>query len=51
MYQAAQAKKLVLVLTTFMSITGAKEAQEVIPNQVFYIHFPVQFQKDKKATI
>ena len=32
-------------------MTGAKKAQEIILDQVFYIHFPLQFWKDKKATI
>ena len=56
-----KAKKLVLVLATSALVTGTgKEAQvtpatqkekEVILDWVQYIHYPVQFRKDKKATI
>ena len=49
---AIKVKKLVLVLTTSMSVTQAsKEAQEVILDRVPCIHNPVQLQKDKGATI
>ena len=53
MSQASQAKKLVSVLATLVSVTGAgEEAQEVIVlDRVPYIHYPVQFRKDKGATI
>ena len=52
MSRATQGKKLVLVLTTSASVTEAsKEAQEVILDQVPCIHYPVQFRKDKGATI
>ena len=43
MSRVLKAKKLVLVLATFMSITGPKtEALEHVPS----IHYPVQFKKD-----
>ena len=51
MYQAPQAKKQVLVLVTFNLVTDVKKAQEMILDQIPCIHFLVQFQKDKKATI
>ena len=52
MLRAFQGKKLVLVLTTSASVTKAsKEAQEAILDRVPYIYYPVQFQKDKGATI
>ena len=52
MPRASKAKKLVSVLATSASLTGAdKKAQEVIVlDQVSCIHYPVQFWKDK-ATI
>ena len=56
---ASKAKKLVLVLATSASVTGAgKEAQvtqatqeekEVILDWVFCIHYLVQFRKDKET--
>ena len=51
--QATQAKKLLSVLATFASVTGAsKEAQEVIVlDRVPCIHYPMQFRKNKGATI
>ena len=52
MTQATKVKKLVPVLTTSASMTEAnKEAQKVILDQVPYIHYPVQFWKDKRRTI
>ena len=51
MYQASKAKKLVLILATFISMTGAKETQEVILDWVPYIYFALQFRKNKKPTI
>ena len=52
MYQALQAKKLVLVLATFILVTSAKEAQKVrVLDQVSYICYLVQFQKDKSKDI
>ena len=61
MPRAFKAKKLVLVMATFASVTGAnKEAQltqmtqkrkEVILDQVLCIHYLVQFWKNKEATI
>ena len=53
MSQAAQAKKLVSVPATSALVTGAsKEAQEVIVlDRVSCIYYPVQFRKDKGATI
>ena len=61
MPRASKAKKLVLVLATFASVTSAsKEAQitqvthkekEVILNWVLYIYYPVQFRKNKGETI
>lgn len=52
MPKVSKGKKLVLVLAISASVTGAsKEAQKVILSRVRYIHFPVQFWKDKGATI
>ena len=61
MPKALKAKKLVSVLATYALMTGTtKEAQvtqktqerkEVILDQVPCIHYPVQFQKDKRAII
>ena len=52
MSQTTQAKKLVPVLAISASLTKAsKEAQEVILDRVPCIYYPVQFQKDKGATI
>ena len=49
---ATKVKKLVPVLTTSTLVTEAsKKAQEVILDKVPCIHYLVQFQKDKKATI
>ena len=49
---ATQGKKLVSVSATSASVTEAsKEAQEVILDRVPCIHYPVQFRKDKGATI
>ena len=52
MPRASKAKKLVSVLATSPSVTGAsKEAQEMIVlDWVPCIHYPVQYHKDK-ATI
>ena len=49
----SKAKKLVLVLATFASVTGAsKKALEMVLDRFSCIYYPVQFQKDKeKATI
>ena len=39
-------------MATSSSVTEAnKEAQKVILDQVLYIHYPMQFRKDKRATI
>ena len=53
MSRAAQAKKLVSVSATSALVTGAsEEAQEVIIlDRVPYIYYPMQFWKDKGATI
>ena len=52
MFQATKVKKLVPILATSASVTEAsKEAQEVILDRVPCIHYPVQFRKDKGATI
>ena len=52
MPRATQAKKLVSVSAAFTSVTGASmEAQEVILDRVPCIHYPVQFRKNKGATI
>ena len=49
---ATQGKKLVLVSATSALVTKAsKEAQEVILDRVPFIYYPVQFRKDKEATI
>ena len=49
---AIQGKKLVSVLATSALVTdNGKEAQKVILDRVPYIHYLVQFQKDKRATI
>ena len=49
MPRAFKAKKLVLVLATIASVTGAiKGAPEVILDWVPSIHYPVQFRKDKE---
>ena len=49
MHWALQAKKLVLVLATFLLVTGAStEAPKVrVLDRVPYICYPVQFCKDK----
>ena len=50
MPRASEAKKLISVLATFASETGAsKEAPEVILDWVPYIHYPIQFRKDKET--
>ena len=47
---ASQAKKLVLILVIFASMTRIiKEAQEVIFDCISYIHYSVQFRKDKST--
>ena len=53
MFQATQAKKLVSVLSTSVSVTGtSKKAQKVIVlDRVLCIHYQVEFQKDQRATI
>ena len=49
---AFKVKKLVPVLATSALVTEAsKEAQEVILGWVPCMHYPVQFRKDKEATI
>ena len=49
---AIRVKKLVSVLVTFALVIEAnKKAQGVILDRVPCIHYPVQFQKDKRATI
>ena len=49
---ATVGKKLVLVLaTSALVIEASKETQEVILDRVPCIHYPVQFRKDKGATI
>ena len=48
MYQALQAKKLVLVLPTSTLMTSAKEAQKIrVLDRVPYICYPMQFRKNK----
>ena len=49
MSHALKAKKLVLVLATFMSVTGAsKEAPKVrVLDKISFICYLVQFRKDK----
>ena len=43
-------KELVLGLITSALVTSTrKEAPEMILDQVSYIHYPVQFRKDKEA--
>ena len=43
-------KKLVSVLATFALVTFAsKEAPKVILDQISYIHYPVQYCKDKET--
>ena len=50
--QAIKVKKLVLVLATFGLVTEAsKKTQKVILDRMLCIHYPVQFRKDKRATI
>ena len=52
MLQATQGKKQGSVLATSALATEAsKEAQEMILDQMLCIHYPVQFQKNKGATI
>ena len=52
MSKATQGKKLVSVLaTSALVIEASKEAQEMILVQVPCIHYPMQFRKDKGATI
>ena len=47
-----KSKKLVPVSATSVSVTEAsKEAQKVILDRVPYLHYPVQFQKEKGASI
>ena len=48
MYQAPQAKKLVLVLATSTLVTGAKKVPKMrVLDRFPCICYPVQFQKDK----
>ena len=48
----SEAKKLVSVLATSASVTGAsKEAPEVVLDRVPCIYYLVQFRKDKEKTI
>ena len=48
MHQVLQAKKLVSVLATSTSVTGAKKAPKMrVLDQVSCICYRVQFQKDK----
>ena len=52
MPQATKVKKLVPVSTSSALVTEAsKKAQKVILDQVPYIYYPVQFRKDKGATM
>ena len=53
MYQALQAKKQLLVLTTSILVTStSKEAQKVrVLNKVLYICYLVQFEKNKDKNI
>ena len=52
MHQARQAKKLVSVSATFTLVTGAKEAPKVrVMDQISYICYPMQFQKDKSRDV
>ena len=52
MSQATKVKKLVPVLATCALVAEAsKEAQKVILARMLFIHYPVQFRKDKRATI
>ena len=48
MHQALQAKKLVLVSTTSLLVTGAKETQRIrVLNWIAGICYPMQFQNNK----
>ena len=53
MFQTAQAKKLVLVLAAFLSVTAAiREAWKVrVLNKVPCICYPIQFRKDKNKDV
>ena len=52
MSRTSKAKKLVSVLATSASVTGAsKETPEMVLNRVPCIYYPLQFRKDKKETI
>ena len=52
MPQTPKDKKLVLVsATSVLETETSKEAQKLILDQVHCIHYPVQFQKVKEATI
>lgn len=58
MPRASKAKKLVSVLAISVLVTGAckkaqviQATQKVVLDWIPYIHYPVQFQKDKEATI
>ena len=52
MHQVRQAKKPVLVLATSTLVIGAKKAQKVrVLDQVLYICYLVQFQKDKSKDV
>ena len=48
MHQTSQAKKLVLVITTFMLVINAKKSQEVILDLITCIYFLVQLWKNKR---
>ena len=48
MHQALQTKKLILVLTIFILVTGTKKALKVkVLDRVPYIYYSMQLQKDK----
>ena len=50
--RTSEVTKLVLVLATFALVTGAsKEAPEVVLDWVLYIHYLMQFRKDKERAI
>lgn len=39
-------QKLVLILATFAPMTGVSKEDEVVLERVFYIYYPLCFQKD-----
>ena len=47
--EVSEAKKLVLVPATFMSMTGARK-EALVLEYILYIHYPVQFKKDVNKT-